>query len=1715
MQTIGKRVEQLTLRGLWVALLTIFAMGLLAPQTHAQTSANNTIVNQTVPLAALSSDGTGAGTKGGWGGASAPTGETFVVDSHGNVIVGTNWAGSLLSVNTATGAVTEPVTGDGNLGPVAIDTAGNIYFGNTYGANIYKIPAGTTIGSTLPTAVCTGAVNTTTDTSPCQFALNLQDTTGYYGVTAIAIDPSGNFWIATNQWPGAATNNKAINNQLLVCNAACQTGAQYQDAPVVAFDDSSNPTDELGEFAFDPWGNVFFTLSNINEAGPGAGGNATNSYLEMTSPNGSGGYYAPSVVLSYTNNQTYSNALGGVAIDPTSGTVYFTTNADGIFAIPNSQANGPNTSAMYTVSTVGGKGIALDANGNLYQIAYGTAFYAGGSDLLEQILVNNVTTPITGQQQTMDVPLTVIDNGAAVCTATGQQVASTLNFTFGGTNASQFTASVTAPTAPATSSCATQGVGGTSPVPLGVAFPITLAYTPTSTGTSIATMATTDAVTNATGTAMLTGISEKPQVISFSTSLTWTYSSGLTIALQASGGRSGNPVTFTLVSGPAKMDATVANQLDVSGPGTIVVEANQAGNATYAAAPTLTKSIVVSPIAQSITWNPAPPRNLSYTGTALNVTLSATGGASGSPVVFTVDGASTAGIASIAGNALTITGLGTVIVDANQAADAAGDYSAAPQVQATIVVSAALLPTGPPIIVSQTTALNYVGPQGGGGVTASSNPDGGTMAIDPMGDAVVGATYGKQVIAFNINNTNPGYQTVLDDGDTGGAGTVAVDGTGNVFVGETYGGAPYILKIPYGSSGYTPLTTANFPAKTVLCTGNDQSACWMGNVTAGSVYPVVAMVFDAAGDLFYGIQNNSSGAGTSGITSPDSIWECDVNCLYGGGTSPVMLFQEPPAGTTTLSPSTSVQLTLGSIAVDANDNIFFTDAAIDASSLIHYSDLNELANNGGTYPATATVLVTNIPSSPGQYVGAIDAVSIDPTHGDVYFSDEGAVYAFMDNAAPGSALDPQTVNATMWTVSPQGAKLLAVVPGGSAMYQAAYSKLINTGGQDTMFYTAVGSVTVPGTVLDGSSATVPPAAPPPVTSLYAVLNDGNCTTPETLTFTSPAAEYSAVQGATCSGTFTQGSWFTSTLTFAPVSPDSGAVQSAIAVSDTAGNSGTFTATGMAQNLIPQTITAFAGITSPVTYGAGSTTGGGTYTLSATGGQSGNPVVFSIDAADSTAGVATVSGNTLTITGTGTLYIFADQAGNTQYQAAPEAKFGPFMVNPAAQTIAFGGSLASTTATAPLVETYGASPIAVSVSNTNVSGPGSGQPITLTLDPASTAGAATLAGNTLTFTGVGTVIIDANQAASTTGDYLAATQVQAFIQVGMAAQTITLTPSVTTQVYPNTVSLTATASSGLPVTLTETAGSSIATLTGTTLTPTGTAFGTVTVQAAQAGNSNYSAAPAQTVSVTYTAIGTVATPAITPAAGTLFTNGSPANTVTITDATTGAIIWYTLDGTNPLTSSTALQYTAPFTLAITGSPYTVTAAASLLGYVPSTTASAQYTISNLPPNFTATVSPGAVDLSPGTSAIVDINITPNASFLGTVSFSCSGAPSGVSCAFSPATLTATGSGNLTTVLTISDVASTAGNRRGPNPFIPGGATFALALCFLGFRKRRNLVLGLVLLAGIFGLTQLTGCGSGGGLSSKGSTTSSMTVTATSTYGGTVISQTLPVTITIRK
>lgn len=147
--------------------------------------------------------------------------------------------------------------------------------------------------------------------------------------------------------------------------------------------------------------------------------------------------------------------------------------------------------------------------------------------------------------------------------------------------------------------------------------------------------------------------------------------------LVATGGKSGNPVTFTSSN---KNVATVSGKtVTIVGAGTTTIEANQAGNTQYLAATEVTQKLTIKKYTQTITFDLGNDAN-KVVGDA-TFDLVASGGDSGNPVTFT---SSDKDVATISGKTVTIVGIGTTTITARQAGDAT--YITAPRVTQTLTV---------------------------------------------------------------------------------------------------------------------------------------------------------------------------------------------------------------------------------------------------------------------------------------------------------------------------------------------------------------------------------------------------------------------------------------------------------------------------------------------------------------------------------------------------------------------------------------------------------------------------------------------------------------------------------------------------------------------------------------------------------------------------------------------------------------------------------------------------------------------------------------------------------------------------------------------------------------------------------------------------------------------------------------------------------------------
>jgi hypothetical protein len=142
-----------------------------------------------------------------------------------------------------------------------------------------------------------------------------------------------------------------------------------------------------------------------------------------------------------------------------------------------------------------------------------------------------------------------------------------------------------------------------------------------------------------------------------------------------------------------------------------------------------------------------------------------------------------------------------------------------------------------------------------------------------------------------------------------------------------------------------------------------------------------------------------------------------------------------------------------------------------------------------------------------------------------------------------------------------------------------------------------------------------------------------------------------------------------------------------------------------------------------------------------------------------------------------------------------------------------------------------------------------------------------------------------------------------------------------------------------------------------------------------------------------------------------------------------------------------------------------------------------------PSYTISAKPASLTVKQGASGSVTFTVTPQNGFTQAVSFQCDNStlPKGVTCSFSPASVTPNGTAAVTSMLTIATTGApaTALDRRTTHGFgsLPGGAVLALLLFGIPRAPRRfwSGVLMLVVLSIGCGITiggGIIGCGGGG-------------------------------------
>lgn len=307
----------------------------------------------------------------------------------------------------------------------------------------------------------------------------------------------------------------------------------------------------------------------------------------------------------------------------------------------------------------------------------------------------------------------------------------------------------------------------------------------------------------------------------------------------------------------------------------------------------------------------------------------------------------------------------------------------------------------------------------------------------------------------------------------------------------------------------------------------------------------------------------------------------------------------------------------------------------------------------------------------------------------------------------------------------------------------------------------------------------------------------------------------------------------------------------------------------------------------------------------------------------------------------------------------------------------------------------------------------------------------------------------------------------------------------------------------------------------TYSTTGLTVGTHSITASFPASSTYASSTSSAVTVTVTAPALIATTTkLTASATTVNVGTSVMFNATVTPASgsgtpTGTITF--MDGSTALASMSLSGGAASYsTSSLAAGSHSITAVYGGDSNDSGSTSNAlTVTVQALVPSFTLGASPSSGSVTAGASLQTTITATPVNGFNQQVSFACSGLSNGVTCSFSPQTVTPNGSTAASTTLTIGTTSQSALLARPANETLRRGAA---TLAFLGagvlwfWRRRKNLTWPMVIVAGLLAFSAVvTGCGKSSTTTNTQQQSASYSVTVTATSG--TLSQTTSYSLTV--
>lgn len=831
-----------------------------------------------------------------------------------------------------------------------------------------------------------------------------------------------------------------------------------------------------------------------------------------------------------------------------------------------------------------------------------------------------------------------------------------------------------------------------------------------------------------------------------------------------------SPITqYTVTSSPGSVTASgTASPLTVTGltngtAYTFTVTATNADGTSVASGATVS----VTPKApQTITFANPGAQNFGTTPT-----LTATSNA-GLTVAFT---SSTTGVCTItSGGVLTFVTAGTCTIGADQPGNAT--TFAATTVSRSFTVNAVV--PGAPTIGTATPGdsqalVTFTAPASTGGAFVNAY----TVTAHPDGNTATGA--GSPIVVAGLTN---GVSYTFTVTATNGVGTGAASSASNAVIpramqtitfanpgAQNFGTTPTLTAT--SDAGLTPVFTSSTGSVCTITSAGQLTFLAAGTCTINADEPGNASYLPATqvsrsfvvNAVLPGAPRNVA-ASPSDPTSVSVAFDAPVS--HGGSTISSYTVTASPGSATVSgasSPLLVTGLTTGTVytfTVTATNNAGTGAPSAASNGAAPLPLLTAAASNASvTYGAGATPIPLSISGTPTSV-----AVSSAATHGTVVATGTTITYQPVPGYAGTDSFSytasdayTTTAPATVTVTIANATVTVNAAPLPNATGGVAYAHTFTAGGGLAPYtYSVVsgalpagitlaadgtlsGAPTVAGTfnlrihAIDSSSGTGPFADEEQFTLIVdaPAIAFAQATLPsathgvsydQTVTVTGGTAPYTY---STVSGTLPRGVALSAAGVFSGTALDAGRYPLTLEARDAHG----FVATQAFELVVSQAtqaITGFASNPSAPVYAPD-----GRFALIATGGASGNPVVF----ASTTPSVCQVSGANATILAMGRCSLTADQAGDANHQAAPQVRLDVDIA-----------------AAVPVLTWTGELHKVLGEPSFDLANPGSPSPggFTFTSDRPDVAG---VQGRTVTLVGAGMAVITATQAAA--GNYTAA------------------------------------------------------------------------------------------------------------------------------------------------------------------------------------------------------------------------------------------------------------------------------------------------------------------------------------------------------------------------